>query len=149
MKIVAFAGTGKTTTLLRFAEKNRNLKILLIVYNRSVADEAGRKFPPNVLCKTVHTLANARMVKNGPFKEKVIGNIFPSNLVEEKILRDRKGMKRYFREQLVLDTINRFLASADKSITLKHTPEKISKSSEDGEPTVEKLLSHDDRSVRQ
>lgn len=53
----AFAGTGKTSTLVRFAEANPECKILYLAYNRAVRDEAERKFPSNVECKTSHQLA--------------------------------------------------------------------------------------------
>jgi hypothetical protein len=34
IKIVAFAGTGKTTTLINLCKENPNLKFLVIMYNR-------------------------------------------------------------------------------------------------------------------
>lgn len=53
----AFAGTGKTSTLVRFAQANPNCKMLYLAYNRAVRDEAEQKFPFNVECKTSHQLA--------------------------------------------------------------------------------------------
>lgn len=53
----AFADTGKTSTLVRFAEANPECKILYLAYNRAVRDEAEQKFPSNVKCKTSHQLA--------------------------------------------------------------------------------------------
>ena len=35
-KINAVAGSGKTTTLLEYAKKNSNLKILYLAYNKSL-----------------------------------------------------------------------------------------------------------------
>ena len=58
IKIVAFAGTGKTTTLVKLTENNPNLKFLLVVYNKSVRIQAESQFPKaNVTCKTVHQMA--------------------------------------------------------------------------------------------
>ena len=34
IKIVAFAGTGKTTTLINLCKENPNLKFLVVMYNR-------------------------------------------------------------------------------------------------------------------
>lgn len=53
----AFADTGKTSTLVRFAEANPECKILYLAYNRAVRDEEEQKFPSNVKCKTSHQLA--------------------------------------------------------------------------------------------
>lgn len=41
----AFAGTGKTSTLVNYAEANPESKMLYLAYNRAVRDEAERKFP--------------------------------------------------------------------------------------------------------
>ncbi|HFW3114057.1 TPA: DNA helicase, partial [Salmonella enterica subsp. diarizonae serovar 61:r:-] len=41
----AFAGTGKTTTLRRFAEQNPDERMLYVAYNRAIRDEAQQKFP--------------------------------------------------------------------------------------------------------
>ena len=144
---MAFAGSGKTTTLLRLAEKNPGLDFLFIVYNRAVADEAGRRFPSNVKCRTVHQLAYQYMIGCGPFKNKRLGNIYPTDLIENYILRDDSSLKRFQREKLVLDTINRFLGSADECISVDHTPSNIIKLSQDGAPATEKILSNGERNV--
>ena len=51
------AGTGKTTTLVKYAEQRPHLRFLYVAFNKSVASEAQRRFPSNVACKTVHSLA--------------------------------------------------------------------------------------------
>jgi superfamily I DNA/RNA helicase len=55
--IKAFAGTGKTATLRMIAESRPNQKILYIVYNKAMADEAKKAFPPNVQVRTSHSIA--------------------------------------------------------------------------------------------
>ncbi|MDQ9315515.1 DNA helicase, partial [Escherichia marmotae] len=55
-----FAGTGKTSTLVQYALTNPDSRMLYLAYNRSVRDEAERKFPFNVECKTSHQLAWSR-----------------------------------------------------------------------------------------
>ncbi|MEE4362285.1 MAG: hypothetical protein V2J08_00005, partial [Desulfotignum sp.] len=57
LKILAFAGTGKTTTLVSYAAKRPGLRFLYIAFNKSVQQEAARKFPPNVVARTAHSLA--------------------------------------------------------------------------------------------
>ena len=58
VRINAFAGTGKTTTLQAMAESRKDRGIYL-AFNRAIADNAGNKFPRNVRCQTVHSLAFA------------------------------------------------------------------------------------------
>lgn len=53
------AGTGKTTTLVKYAEQRPHLRFLYVAFNKSVANEAQRRFPSNVISKTVHSLAFA------------------------------------------------------------------------------------------
>jgi F-box protein 18 (helicase) len=58
IKVMAFAGTGKTTTLLRFTALNPNMSFLYCVYNKSVQEHAATIFPCNVKCRTFHSLAH-------------------------------------------------------------------------------------------
>ena len=57
LKIQAFAGTGKTTTLAAIAESLAQRKFLYLVFNRAAADEAEHKMPSNVTVRTAHALA--------------------------------------------------------------------------------------------
>ena len=55
----AYAGTGKTSTLIEFCKKRKDKKILYLAYNNSMIKEAEKKFKmlPNVSIKTIHSLA--------------------------------------------------------------------------------------------
>lgn len=55
--IKAFAGTGKTATLRMIAESRPDRRILYIVYNKTMAEEAKKSFPANVQVRTSHSLA--------------------------------------------------------------------------------------------
>ena len=57
VKVIAFAGTGKTTTLAAYARARPSRRFLYIVFNVSVREEATRKFPPNVQVTNIHRLA--------------------------------------------------------------------------------------------
>src|SRR5260221_14135568 len=57
LKIQAFAGTGKTTTLAAIAESLAHRRFLYLVFNRSAADEAESKMPPNVTVRTAKALS--------------------------------------------------------------------------------------------
>lgn len=53
----AIAGSGKTTTLVGYAESNIYSKILYIVFNKNMRKEALRKFPNNTEIHTINSLA--------------------------------------------------------------------------------------------
>lgn len=50
-------GTGKTTTLIRYAQQRPHLHFLYMTFKMSVATQAQRCFPSNVDCRTVHSMA--------------------------------------------------------------------------------------------
>ena len=60
LKIKAFAGTGKTSTLIEIA-KQLPTRGLYLAYNKSTQLEAQDKFPDTVVCKTAHSLAYGYM----------------------------------------------------------------------------------------
>lgn len=53
----AFAGAGKTSTLIGFAQARQRQRILYLAFNRAIAEEAASKMPSNVTAKTAHSLA--------------------------------------------------------------------------------------------
>src|SRR6266516_5594483 len=55
--IEAGAGTGKTTTLKLLATNVPDRSGCYIAYNKAIADEARRSFPPNIECRTAHSYA--------------------------------------------------------------------------------------------
>lgn len=59
LKISACAGGAKTTTLTMIAEQVEQPSIYL-AFNKVTADEASRKFPMHVVCKTTHSVAYAQ-----------------------------------------------------------------------------------------
>lgn len=56
LAVVAGAGTGKTSTLIMMARATRR-RGLYMAFNRAAADDARRRFGPNVECRTAHSLA--------------------------------------------------------------------------------------------
>jgi len=57
LKINAFAGTGKTTTLIEITKANIDKKYLYLAFNSSIVKEAKKKFGVNVDVYTLHSLA--------------------------------------------------------------------------------------------
>ncbi|MBB5081281.1 UvrD-helicase domain-containing protein [Nonomuraea endophytica] len=55
--IEAGAGAGKSSTLKMCAATTRGRKGLYLAYNKSIQADAAKSFPPDVTCKTAHSLA--------------------------------------------------------------------------------------------
>ena len=53
---MAYAGTGKTTTLVEMCKRDPAIRFLLVVFNKSV-ELQNKVFPPNVTVKTANALS--------------------------------------------------------------------------------------------
>lgn len=127
VKIFAFAGTGKTTTLVRYAQMRPNLKFLLLVFNKSVCEHAKSKFPPNVTCKTGHGLAFSYTGRKYAAEKQLNGGNMRVFEIVMGLPERPEGQKEnmYVRAKLVMNTLKNFMASADEHITTQHTPQFI------------------------
>jgi len=123
VKIVAFAGTGKTTTLVHLAEAHPELKFLLVVYNKSVKLLAETMFPKgNVMCKTVHQMAMAKC--GWMFNKKLTGNLKARDIIESGIIPEKCDSDTSYHQRAgqVLETITNFMNSSDYELTEEHVP---------------------------
>src|SRR6266851_8302636 len=126
LKIQAFAGTGKTTTLGAIAESLAQRKFLYLVFNRAAADEAEHKMPSNVTVRTAHALA---------FRS--VGYIYKSRLatspwawfpyLREKMPRALDSVARMGRDAtsagaLIIRILEQFLRTTDGAIGAIHAP---------------------------
>jgi F-box protein 18 (helicase) len=109
---IAYAGTGKTTTFVKFSEANPRTPTLYLAYNKSVQTEAETKFPPHVKVKTTHSLAWSQEGR----KFQGYGNV-----------RHFDVMKRLkvdvYASTLICTTLDNFLKSADMDFMPKHAAE--------------------------
>ena len=55
--VEAGAGTAKTTTLGLYAGARPRSRILYLAFNKSIQLEAAERMPPNVTCRTTHSIA--------------------------------------------------------------------------------------------
>ena len=62
VKIVAFAGTGKTTTLIELCKTNPNIRFLLVVFNKVVAQLSAKSFPSKKNCHFSQKLKSRQWV---------------------------------------------------------------------------------------
>src|SRR5260370_28087902 len=61
LKIKAYAGAGKTSTLRLIADRLADRRGSYLAFNKEIAQHAPRAFPPNVSARTVHSLAYASL----------------------------------------------------------------------------------------
>ncbi|XP_075408541.1 F-box DNA helicase 1 isoform X1 [Tenrec ecaudatus] len=119
VKIMAFAGTGKTSTLVKYAEKWSQSKFLYVTFNKSIAKQAERVFPSNVTCKTFHSMAYGHVGRKYQSKKKL--NPFKlTPFMVNSVLTEGKG--GFIRAKLVCKTLENFFASADEELTIDHVP---------------------------
>ena len=103
--INAYAGTGKTSTLIQFCEKRAKHKILYLSYNSSMRAEAQLKFKhlKNVSVKTMHSLAYENTDK--AIKER-LGSLRAFDL--KGFVSDIKESERIFYAKALLSLVKLF-----------------------------------------
>jgi hypothetical protein len=73
LKLIAVAGSGKTTTLRLMAEAAPHKRLMYLAFNSSVKTEGKRKMPRNVQVLTLHGLAYREMVRRDPHLRRKFG----------------------------------------------------------------------------
>jgi F-box protein 18 (helicase) len=112
----AYAGTGKTTTLRAYATARPQQRMLYLAFNKVTASEAAASFPSNVSCRTVHSLAYTAVGHRYRHK---LGPLRASD-----IMRLYQGVTAAMAELLV-QTLERYMVSADESIDIDHVPSEL------------------------
>ncbi|NWZ01348.1 FBH1 helicase, partial [Loxia curvirostra] len=121
VKIMAFAGTGKTSTLVKYAEKFSELKFLYLAFNKAVAEKGKKVFPRNVTCKTFHSLAFGSVGRH--YKERGKLNFSKMSVYSISfLLQNREGQSLFVRGKTVSQTLENFFSSSDEEICEEHVP---------------------------
>jgi AAA domain/UvrD-like helicase C-terminal domain len=126
LKINAFAGTGKTTTLSMIAKSTPRRGIYL-AFNKAIAEDAKRAFPDTVSCSTIHSLAfraTPSAYKHGDKMTRTVNANALAELLELKEWRLDRDHKLTPRSQgfLILQTLRRFMQSAALAPEGSHVP---------------------------
>ena len=114
LKVIAFAGTGKTSTLIEYAKARPQMRFLYIAFNKSVQKEAERKFPSNVTTKTSHALAFGS--KGYMHRDRLVPG-FKSNIVKKAL-----GLENFEDAKFTIDTLYSYLISKDPKVSKWHVP---------------------------
>ncbi|BCK53189.1 UvrD-helicase domain-containing protein [Nocardia wallacei] len=121
----AGAGTGKTTTL-RLLAGSTDRRGLYIAFNRAVAEEARRRFPRNIACRTAHSLAYQAVGRR--FKARLNAPRVPSWKtgmalgVQYPVMIGGRRVSERAQSYLTVRTVQRFCYSADDVIGPHHVP---------------------------
>jgi hypothetical protein len=123
MKIAAFAGAGKTTTLA----DSRPTRGIYLAFNKAIAGEAKEKFPRSVDCRTTHSMAFRTIMPSYGSKAKMMNRIGAKQLAEVMNLKPNvfQGTIRLngtHQAHLFLGTLRRYCQSADPTIATGHVP---------------------------
>jgi superfamily I DNA/RNA helicase len=135
LRIQAFAGSGKTSTLVLVSQELIKPSLYL-AYNKAMAEEAKAKFPPHVEVRTTHSLAYAHI--GNQYKHKLerprgryinvagtgseIGKFFKIKDIE---LSDDKKLSSAAIGLAIKTTVNTFEYSDDVVISEKHIPQSL------------------------
>lgn len=118
VKIIALAGTGKSTFLRAFSHFNPNLKILYIVFTSENAKQAAGTFPPNVHTSTCHSLAY-QVIGKEYSKAGKLGTLNMRSIVDILKITDWRLAG------VIRDIINNFTYSTEDLISEVHLPKSI------------------------
>jgi len=120
VKVVAFAGTGKTTTLVHLAQRlevdHSDWRVLYLAFNKTIQTEASGKFPKNTVAKTTHALAYA-----------AVGSLYRNKLIPDLRIREVAesfGLEaRYYSiVRYAIDSLKNFLNSSQQFFQATHCP---------------------------
>lgn len=121
----AFAGTGKTSTLVAYGAARPRQRGLYLAFNRAIADEAQKKFTRNITCRTSHSLAFAACGRAYSAK---LGNLRARDVAE--FLKSKMAMPgasvedEYAYAQMAMNRVRDFFAdgSMEDDIRDEDTP---------------------------
>ncbi|MGW1980724.1 UvrD-helicase domain-containing protein [Streptomyces sp. NPDC001889] len=126
--VEAGAGTGKTTTLQMAASQMRG-RGLYLAYNRAIAQDAKRKFPHGVDCRTAHSLAWHAVGRDYQERTKVrvparrtaqlLRLTEPLRVTEDLVLAPEQLAR------IAVDAVDRFAHSAADEVEAGHVPDVV------------------------
>lgn len=116
MKIKAFAGTGKSTTLAEYAKKYSKTKFFYFSFSKSNALDAKKVFPNNVTCITVHSFAYNRQLSYLQSKPKPTSNLSIRQIHTITGIKNKKVLS------YILKILKQYCISDDSEISEIHIP---------------------------
>lgn len=129
LKIEAYAGAGKTSTLVAVGDALEGKRGLYIAFNKTIADEAARKFPSHVECRTAHSLAYAAVGSKYKSRlQRLNGTVLAEYL---KLTNGIHDLSLAATGNLILDMLTKFTQSDSDQVLRDHGPWSALRSIED------------------
>ncbi|WP_411691089.1 UvrD-helicase domain-containing protein [Acinetobacter gandensis] len=138
-KLIAFAGTGKTTTLIHCSRalQEQNKKGLYLSFNKKMAEEASSKFSKHGLntvnCSTFHSLAYRNIpnwlktkINKPTLLPKDIVRIFKLENYRVQYNGKNKQLSDLTLALIILNTLRYFCMSVDNKVTNDHSYQALS-----------------------
>ena len=117
--VEAGAGTGKTTTLDKYARHWSDRKALYIAYNTAIADASRSRFPKNVTVKTAHGYAY-QVLGIGKYQNRLTGKIRKHHIRELNIDLHHSYMSSDRMMKAIIMGIEKYTSSAGSDLTAEH-----------------------------
>lgn len=128
LRIDAYAGTGKTTTL-RLLATSKTSRGLYLAFNRAIATEAQQRFPAHVRCATMHSVAFRGVRRSLGYPEWKLTESLTPNLILEafrlpETITFHSGVVLEQRSYagILRDGLKEFLQSSDSKPGAMHVP---------------------------
>lgn len=149
LRVIALAGTVKTSTLALAAQRLSGQRVLYLAYNRSVAADARRRFPAWVEPRTAHSLAFAAVGRvYGPRLANSLFALRPHvPRAATRRITDATGLDPAGAFALVVQTLNRFLHEPDPEPTGRHIPPAAAAAFGDGQADIVQTVTAAARSL--
>lgn len=126
LALIAGAGTGKTSTLVLMGSSTKR-RGLYMAYNKAAAEDARRRFGPNVECRTSHALAyqavGVRYADRLASSPRRPGKETARLLGITQVLEDGVGQITVAHQaRLVMEMVARYCRTADLEPSARHMP---------------------------
>ena len=128
LRIDAYAGAGKTTTLKMLAGSKPS-PALYLAFNRSIASEARGRFPEHVKCATMHSIAFRAIRRSLGYPEWKLTESLTPNLIlqafrlpEEITFHSGVVLEQKSYAAVLRDGLKLFLQSRDAAPSTLHVP---------------------------
>jgi superfamily I DNA/RNA helicase len=129
LKVVAFAGAGKTSTLVEVAKELEGKRILYLTFSRALANEARGKFAGLAEAMTNHALAFHKTGKPFVERRRLQGSLFAARKRLAEDLPEADALLQWrFRDRdeamfAILAVVNQFIQSDSEKIGPEHIPD--------------------------
>lgn len=121
LKISAFAGAGKTSTLRLIAKDLYHLSFLYLAFNKDIKEEAQESFTDNVHCMTYHSLARRAMqIDKTAYKQKLNFRIKTIDLIKKLNIDDQNFCNPYTILPIIKKTLSNFKSSHFQKFSQSH-----------------------------